>query len=114
MIRSASAVWTGNLKEGKGALSTDSGVLKNSPYSFRSRFESEPATNPEELIAAAHAGCFAMALSGGLGDAGFSAERLEVTARVTLEKGEGGWAVSASHLQLAGKVPGITPEGFSK
>jgi lipoyl-dependent peroxiredoxin len=114
MVRSASAVWSGNLKEGKGTISTESGVLKNSPYSFRSRFESEPATNPEELIAAAHAGCFAMALSAGLGDAGFTAERLESTARVTLEKVEGGFAVTASHLQLSAKVPGITPEGFSK
>lgn len=114
MIRSASAIWSGTLKEGKGTISTESGALKNAPYSFRSRFESEPATNPEELIAAAHAGCFAMAFSAGLTEAGFTAERIDSTARVTLEKGEGGFAVTASVLQMSAKVPGLVPETFSK
>jgi len=86
MVRKASAVWKGNLKEGKGVVSTDSGVLSNTQYSFSTRFEDGKGTNPEELIAAAHAGCFAMALSGQLGNAGMTAEVLEVTAAVTLEK----------------------------
>lgn len=90
MQRKASAVWQGGLKDGTGTLSSDSGVLTQTPYSFTTRFENTPGTNPEELVAAAHAGCFAMALSGQLGNAGMTAERLEATATVTLEKvGEG-------------------------
>lgn len=114
MIRSASAVWNGNLKEGKGTISTESGVLKASPYSFRSRFESEPATNPEELIAAAHAGCFSMALSAQLGEKGLTAAKIETTARVSLEKVGDGFAVTSSHLILTAQVPGASPEDFSK
>lgn len=114
MVRSASAVWAGNLKEGKGTISTESGVLKASPYSFRSRFETEAATNPEELVAAAHAGCYSMALSAQLHAAGMASERVETTARVTLEKVGDGFAVTASHLVVTAKVPGANPEEFSK
>lgn len=114
MIRSGSAVWQGNLREGKGTVSTESGVLRGSPYSFRSRFESESATNPEELLAAAHAACFSMALSLQLQTAGFTAERIETTAKVTMDKLEAGFTITASHLTLNAKVPGIKPEEFSK
>jgi lipoyl-dependent peroxiredoxin len=114
MTRSGSAVWQGTLREGSGTLSTESGVLRSSPYSFSSRFESAPATNPEELIAAAHAACFSMALSLGLQTAGHTAERIETTAKVSLEKLEAGFTITGSHLVLTAKVPGITPEHFSK
>jgi osmotically inducible protein OsmC len=114
MIRSGSAVWKGTLREGKGTLSSESGVLRDSPYSFRSRFESEPATNPEELIAAAHASCFSMALSGQLQAGGMTADRIETTAKVTLEKVGEGFSVTASHLVVTAKVPGADPEKFSK
>lgn len=114
MIRSGSAVWQGNLREGKGTVSTESGVLRGSPYSFGSRFESAPATNPEELVAAAHAACFSMALSLQLQTAGFTAERIETTAKVTLEKLEAGFTITASHLTLTAKVPGAKPEEFAK
>ena len=114
MIRTGSAVWQGNLKEGRGVVSTESGVLRESPYSFKSRFESEPATNPEELVAAAHAGCFSMALSGQLQGAGLTAERIETTAKVTLEKVGDGFSVTASHLVVTAKVPGADPGVFSK
>jgi osmotically inducible protein OsmC len=113
MIRSGSAVWKGNLKDGSGTVSTESGVLKDSPYSFRSRFESEPATNPEELIAAAHASCFSMALSVQLQQAGLTAERIETTANVTLEKTDAGFTVTQSHLIVFARVPGATPEQFA-
>src|ERR1700737_4502814 len=96
MQRKASAVWQGGLKDGKGAISTDSGVLSNTQYSFSTRFENGVGTNPEELIAAAHAGCFAMALSGQLGQAGMTAERIETKATVTLEKLESGFTVTES------------------
>lgn len=114
MIRSGSAVWQGDLKEGNGVVSTESGVLRSSPYSFSSRFESAPATNPEELIAAAHAACFSMALSLQLQMAGMKAERIETTAKVTLEKLEAGFTITASHLALTAKIPGADPEQFSK
>ncbi|HEY6572495.1 MAG TPA: OsmC family protein, partial [Candidatus Eisenbacteria bacterium] len=113
MIRSGSAVWQGNLREGSGTVTTESGVLKSSPYSFGSRFESAPATNPEELIAAAHAACFSMALSLQLQMAGLTAERIETTAKVTLEKLDAGFTITASHLVLVAKVPGAKPEQFS-
>jgi lipoyl-dependent peroxiredoxin len=106
MQRKASAQWKGGLKDGKGTVSTDSGVLNNTQYSFSTRFESGQGTNPEELVAAAHAGCFAMALSAQLGEQGMTAEQIDVTATVTLEKGEGGFAVTASHLDLKAKIPG--------
>jgi lipoyl-dependent peroxiredoxin len=106
MQRRATAQWKGGLKDGKGTVSTDSGVLNNTQYSFSTRFESGQGTNPEELVAAAHAGCFAMALSAQLGEQGLKADQIDVTATVTLEKGEGGFAVTASHLDLKAKIPG--------
>ncbi|HWQ53587.1 MAG TPA: OsmC family protein [Bryobacteraceae bacterium] len=112
MQRKASAIWQGGLKNGKGTLSTASGVLQETPYSFGMRFENQPGTNPEELVAAAHAGCFAMALSGQLEGAGMIPERLEVSATVKLEKGDGGWAVTASHLDLTAHIPGADPDKF--
>src|ERR1700693_4221411 len=112
MIRKASAIWKGNLKEGKGSISTDSGVLKNTQYSFATRFENGVGTNPEELIAAAHAGCFTMALSGQLGAAGITAESLETTATVTLEKVGDGFSITKSHLDLVARVPGAEKAKF--
>ncbi|WP_442890414.1 OsmC family protein [Congregicoccus parvus] len=113
MKRSATALWKGSLKEGKGTLDSQSGVLKSTPYSFVSRFESGGETNPEELIAAAHSGCFAMALSGVLGGAGFTAEKLEAKADVSLENVAGtGWSVTKSHLTLTAVVPGIEDSQF--
>jgi lipoyl-dependent peroxiredoxin len=110
--RKASAEWHGDLKAGKGLLSTDSGVLRGTPYSFTTRFEGEKGTNPEELIAAAHAGCFTMALSGELGKANLVPESLKTTATVTLDKLEGGWTVTGSHLEVVGKVPGASADAF--
>src|ERR1041384_3961072 len=112
MKRKASAVWQGGLKDGKGTISTDSGVLENTQYSFSTRFEDGKGTNPEELIAAAHAGCFAMALSGQLGNAGLTAESLEVTASVTLEKTDAGFTVTKSHLHLGARIPGADQAKF--
>lgn len=106
MKRTASAVWQGGLKDGQGTVSTGSGVLKDTPYSFGTRFENGPGTNPEELIAAAHAGCFAMALAAELGRAGIIAEAIAATATVTLEKNDAGWTVTASHLDVTVKAPG--------
>ena len=114
MQRKASAVWQGNLKAGKGTISTDSGVLSNTQYSFSTRFEDGKGTNPEELIAAAHAGCFSMALSAQLGEAGLTADRIATTATVTLEKTAGGFEVTSSHLDLVAKIPGATQEAFDK
>jgi len=114
MIRKASAVWKGSLKEGKGTISTDSGVLSTTPYSFATRFEDGRGTNPEELIAAAHAGCFTMALSAQLGNAGITAESLETTAAVTLEKLESGFAVTKVHLDLTARIPGVDKAAFEK
>ena len=112
MQRKASAVWQGGLKDGKGSLSSDSGVLAHTPYSFQTRFESTPGTNPEELLAAAHAGCFTMALSGQLGAAGLTPERLETTATVTLEKVGEGFSITRSHLDLVARVPGADKAKF--
>jgi osmotically inducible protein OsmC len=112
MERSATAVWTGSLKEGKGALTTASGVLSDTQYSFSTRFENGKGTNPEELIAAAHAGCFAMALAAQLGTMNFTPQTLKVSAKVTLEKLEAGWTISKSHLELAARIPGISTEAF--
>ncbi len=112
MKRTASAVWTGGLKDGKGRLSSQSGVLKDTPYGFRMRFEDEPGTNPEELIAAAHAGCFTMALSAQLGEAGMVAERLKTEAAVTLEKKDDGFSITAIHLALVAKIPGADRQAF--
>jgi osmotically inducible protein OsmC len=104
--RNGSAQWSGGLKDGKGAISTESGALKLYPYGFASRFEGVRGTNPEELIAAAHAGCFTMALSLILGEAKLTADKMETSARVTLEQVEGGYAITAVHLTLQAKIPG--------
>jgi len=112
--RNGSAVWSGGLKDGKGAVSTGSGVLKDSQYGFNTRFEDGPGTNPEELIGAAHAGCFTMALSGQLGQAGMTAQELRTTATVSMEKVEGGFAITAVHLDLVAKIPGASQEAFDK
>jgi osmotically inducible protein OsmC len=109
---SGSAVWSGGLKDGKGAISTQSGALNAYPYGFATRFEGVPGSNPEELIAAAHASCFTMALSLILGEAGLTADRLETSAVVTLEKQEDGFAVTASHLTLKATIPGTDDETF--
>lgn len=114
MKRKASAEWRGDLKTGKGTVSADSGVLASTPYSFSTRFEDQKGTNPEELIAAAHAGCFTMALSAELGKASLVPESLRTTATVTLDKLDASWTVTESHLEVVGKVPGATPEAFRK
>jgi len=112
MKRRAAAEWRGDLKAGKGTLTTDSGVLNQTPYSFSTRFESAKGTNPEELVAAAHAGCFTMALSAELAKAGLTADSLRTTAEVSLEKNGGGWSVTESHLDLVARVPGASEEAF--
>lgn len=112
MKRTASAQWNGDLQSGKGALSTASGVLSSTPYSFKSRFEQGTGTNPEELLAAAHAGCFTMALSLVLGQAGLKPESLSTTCTITLEKGGEGFSITESHLELKAKVPGASKEAF--
>jgi lipoyl-dependent peroxiredoxin len=114
MKRKASAVWQGGLKDGKGTISTDSGVLANTQYSFSTRFEDGSGTNPEELIAAAHAGCFSMALSGQLGAAGLTAESINTTASVSLEKTDAGFAITKVHLDVTAKVPGADQAAFEK
>jgi osmotically inducible protein OsmC len=114
MKRHASAVWQGGLKDGKGAITTQSGVLADTQYSFSTRFENGIGTNPEELIAASHAGCFAMALSAQLGEAGITAERIDATATVSLEKVEGGFAITESHLDVKVKIPGGDEAAFEK
>ena len=106
MQRKASAVWEGGLKDGKGKMSTASGVLTNTQYSFSTRFENGVGTNPEELIAAAHAGCFSMAFSAQLGNAGITPQSIQTAATITMEKLEAGWTVIESHLEVAAKVPG--------
>ena len=112
MKRNASAIWNGGIKDGKGTISTDSGVLANAQYSFSTRFEDGIGTNPEELIAAAHAGCFSMALSGQLGQAGMTAESIRTTASVFLEKTDGGFAITKVHLDVTAKVPGADNQAF--
>jgi osmotically inducible protein OsmC len=114
MVRKASAVWKGSLKEGKGTISSDSGVLSNTPYSFSTRFENAKGTNPEELIAAAHAGCFTMALSAQLGNAGMTPESLETTASLTLDKLDAGWTVTKIHLDVTARIPGADQAAFDK
>ena len=108
------AKWQGGLKDGKGAISTKSGALTEYPYGFASRFEGKPGTNPEELIGAAHAGCFTMALSLILGDAGFTAEQMDTKSEITLEKQGDGFAITKAHLILKAKIPGITEEKFKE
>ncbi len=112
MERKASAVWKGGLKDGKGSVSSASGVLSNTPYSFTTRFENTPGTNPEELIAAAHAACFSMALSAQLGGANLTPESINTSANLTMEKLDAGWTITAVHLDVVAKVPGATPESF--
>lgn len=114
MKRSASAVWRGDLRSGKGAVSTASGTLSDTQYSFSTRFEDGKGTNPEELIAAAHAGCFAMALSAQLGEAGLTAQSIRTTATVALEKVPGGFAITSVHLDLVAKIPGASAEAFER
>ncbi len=105
MKRGASAVWRGGLKDGKGTMSTDSGALRGLAYGFAMRFENAPGTNPEELVAAAHAGCFSMAFSGELGKAGLTPESIETKATADFDKTDAGWAITAIHLDVAAKVP---------
>jgi osmotically inducible protein OsmC len=112
MKRKASAVWKGDLKNGKGAISTDSGVLSNTQYSFSTRFEDGIGTNPEELIAAAHAGCFSMALSAQLASSGMVAESINTIATLTMEKLEAGWTVTEVHLDVTAKIPGADRAAF--
>lgn len=112
MKKTASAIWQGGLKDGKGLLSTESGALKQNPYGFNTRFEGSPGTNPEELIGAAHAGCFSMALSMMLGEAGFTPDRIDTAAEVTLDQHDDGFAITAVHLVLRAKVPGASEAQF--
>jgi osmotically inducible protein OsmC len=112
--RNGSAVWSGGIKDGTGAVSTASGVLKDAPYGFNARFKDGSGTNPEELIGAAHAACFTMALSGQLGQAGMTAQELRTTATVSMEKVEGGFSITAVHLDLVAKIPGASQEAFDK
>ena len=112
MQRKASAVWQGGIKDGKGSISTESGVLTATPYSFATRFEGAKGTNPEELIAAAHAGCFSMALSLMLGEAGIQPERIDTSAAVTLEKTEGGFTITKVHLEVSVRAPGADRAKF--
>ncbi len=112
MQRKASAVWQGGLKDGKGTISTESGVLQQTQYSFSTRFENGKGTNPEELLAAAHAGCFAMALSNELGNAGMSPKKLEATATISLDKVSDGFAITKSHIDLVADIPGADKGKF--
>lgn len=114
MKKSASAHWSGNIKDGKGTISTDTGVLREAPYGFKSRFEDGPGTNPEELIAAAHAACYSMALSLGLGNAGLTADSIDTKAVVSLEKDGDGFSITAVQLTCVAKVPGADAAGFDK
>jgi len=112
MKRTATAAWSGNLKDGKGTISTESGVMSNTQYGFKARFEEGPGTNPEELIAAAHAGCFTMALAAQLDEVGLTAQSLKTEAAVTLEKSAGGFTITAVHLSLVAEVPGADRNAF--
>jgi lipoyl-dependent peroxiredoxin len=114
MTTFGTAVWRGGLKDGKGAITTKSGVLHDQPYGFANRFEGRPGTNPEELIGAAHAACFAMAMSAGLGDAGFTATQLDTKSDVSLEKVPDGFAITKIHLTLKAQIPGIDKAKFDQ
>ena len=114
MQRKGSAHWSGGLKDGKGTVSTASGVLNNTQYSFSTRFENGIGTNPEELIAAAHASCFTMALSAQLGNAGITADSIDTTATITLEKTDAGFTITSSHLDVAVKIPGADKAKFDE
>jgi osmotically inducible protein OsmC len=112
MQRKANAIWKGGLKDGKGTVSTASGVLSNTQYSFSTRFENGQGTNPEELIAAAHAGCFSMALSAELGKAGITPQSIETTADLTLDKQDAGWTITTIHLNVRARIPGADQTAF--
>lgn len=114
MKRTGSAIWEGSLKEGRGRISSQSGVLSETPYGFNTRFEDGPGTNPEELIGAAHAGCFSMALSAQLGEAGLTAKSIKTTATVTLEKLPDGFTITAVHLELVANIPGADKAKFEE
>lgn len=114
MQRKASAEWKGSLKEGSGTVSSSSGVFSKTPFSFGTRFGDQPGTNPEELIAAAHAGCFSMALSAQLGNAGLTPDSIKTNATLSLEKLDAGWTITAVHLDVAGKVPKADAATFQK
>jgi lipoyl-dependent peroxiredoxin len=114
MKKFGTAVWEGGLKDGKGAISSESGALSSYPYGFASRFEGKPGTNPEELIGAAHSGCFTMALSLILNEAGFTASKMETRADVTLEKLDDGFAITAIHLTLRAAIPGVSADKFQE
>ncbi len=114
MKRSASAVWKGGLQDGKGTVSSDSGVLSNTPYTFKMRFENEKGTNPEELVAAAHAACFSMALSLFLGQAGMTAQSIETRATVSLDQVDGGFSITSAHLQTTVRIPNANKAAFEK
>jgi lipoyl-dependent peroxiredoxin len=114
MERKASAVWKGGLKDGKGTISAPGGVLNNTPYSFTTRFENAPGTNPEELIAAAHAACFSMALSAQLSNANLPPESISTNAKLTMEKLEAGWTITAVHLDVSARVPNADEATFNK
>ena len=112
MNKFASAHWEGDIKKGKGTISTQSGALKEQPYGFNTRFEDEPGTNPEELIGAAHAGCFSMAFSLELGNAGYTADSIDTKAKVTLDKDNQGFSITKVHLDMTAKIPGIADAEF--
>ena len=114
MIKKASAVWKGAIRDGGGTISTETGVLRDAPYGFKSRFEDGPGTNPEELIGAAHAGCFSMALAAILGEAGLTATKIETQAAITLLKVDAGFAITASHLTVVARVPNATAAQFTE
>lgn len=114
MHKTASAHWAGNLKQGKGTISTESGALKDNPYGFNTRFENQPGTNPEELIGAAHAGCFSMAFAMLLSEENFTPDSIETQATVTLEKQSDGFAVTAVHLEMQSRIPGIEQSKFAE
>ena len=114
MQRSAQAHWSGDLKQGAGSVSTATGTLSQTPYSFHSRFEQGKGTNPEELLAAAHAGCFTMAVSAQLANAGLKAESLDTNCIITLDKKDGSFAITESHLELKAKIPGATQQAFDQ
>lgn len=114
MNKFASAHWEGDIKQGKGAISTHSGALENQPYGFNTRFEDEPGTNPEELIGGAHAGCFSMAFALQLGNAGYTPDSIDTKARVTLDKDGDGFSITRVHLDMMAKIPGIEDDEFQK
>ncbi|QIE44069.1 OsmC family protein [Pseudohalocynthiibacter aestuariivivens] len=114
MKRRASATWQGDLKTGKGTISTQSGAMKDNPYGFNTRFEDAPGTNPEELVGAAHAGCYAMAMTLGLADKGVTADQIDAKAQVTLDEVDGGFAVTKVHLDVTARIPGISAADFQE